>query len=71
MMNLACDYGAVNQQQYVEKILSLFQRRDVLAFTQITRQSQLSSFEIRQLLFELGKMNKVVHDEVRDLYYLL
>ncbi len=50
MMSLACEYRAVDHQQYFEK---------------------LSPFEIRKLLFELGKMNKVVHDEVRDLYYLL
>ncbi len=71
MMSLACEYQPVNHQQSFEKLLRLFQEKDILAFSQITHKSQLSPFEIRELLFELEKMNKVVHDEVRDLYYLL
>ena len=71
MMNLACEYHSASHQQYFEKILMLFQKCEILAFSRIKHQSQLSAYQLRQLLFELGKMNKVVHDEVRDLYYLL
>ncbi len=61
----------VLHQQYFNFLLALFRKKDILSFHEIVHNTKLSSYQIRELLSVLGEMNKVVHDEVRDLYYLL